>query len=256
MLKEISAPDHVIALVLEGKVTEEGIQNYRQNLRDKLKNHARIAVYVDLTELSDITGKALIEGTRADMELLRNARQVSRCAFVSDKEWPQAVVDVAARLFPMLEMRLFPSDQKDAAVQWAADTSDAPAETKSAIRFLPTNRENMLAFEIDGAMSSEEMPKVIQKLEAFLANHGQVRMLNRVKHFGGFDPSILMQSGLFSMKLSAIKQVERYAIVGAPGWMRKLVDTMNPLFPGMDMQTFAADQEEEAWAWLEAELVQ
>ncbi|WP_417520983.1 STAS/SEC14 domain-containing protein [Marinobacter sp.] len=123
----------------------------------------------------------------------------------------------------------------------------------ASIRFIQTNKDNVLAFEIDGVMSSEEMPGVIKKMEDFLAGQNKVRLLNRIKHFGGFDPSILMQSGLFSMKLSAMEKVERYAIVGAPSWMRKIVDTMNPLFPDIDMRTFTVAMEENAWAWLEAE---
>lgn len=34
--------------------------------------------------------------------------------------------------------------------------------------------------------------------------------------------------------------------------MRKVIDTMNPFFPDIDMQTFPVDREDEAWAWLEA----
>jgi hypothetical protein len=52
------------------------------------------------------------------------------------------------------------------------------------------------------------------------------------------------------MKLAAIQKMERYAIVGAPGWMGKAVETINTVFPDIDMRTFAADRE--AWAWLGA----
>jgi len=254
MLKQVSAPDHVIALSLDGKLTGEGIQNYQSIFEEKLKQHAQVGIYVDLTTFSDMSANALIEGAKADMELFSHLNQLSRCAFVSDKEWPQTVVSFAQQLFPMLEMKVFPSGQRKEALEWATDVSEAPANKEASIRFLPTTKDNVLAFEVDGVMSSEEMPGVIKKLEGFLADHDKVRLLFRMKHFGGFDPSILMQSGLFSMKLSAMEKVERYAIVGAPGWMRKVVDTMNPAFPDIDMQTFPTDREGEAWVWLEAEL--
>ncbi|MEO6823824.1 MAG: STAS/SEC14 domain-containing protein [Nitrosospira sp.] len=96
------------------------------------------------------------------------------------------------------------------------------------------------------------MPGVIKEFETFLAHHDKVRMLNRMKHFGGIDPSALMQNGLVSMKLAAMRKVERYAIVGAPGWIRKIIETLNPAFPDLDMRTFPADQEDQAWAWLDA----
>ncbi|MGO1693277.1 MAG: STAS/SEC14 domain-containing protein [Marinobacter sp.] len=255
MLKQLPAPDHVIALSLDEKLTGEGILEYRSILENKLKQHAQIGIYIDLTTLSDMSANALIEGTKADIELFSHLDQLSRCAFVSDKEWPQTIVSFAQQLFPVLDMRVFPSNQSEEALKWAADSSEAPATKGAAIRFLPTSKDNVLAFEIDGVMSSEEMPSVIQTLDDFLAGHDKVRLLNRMKHFGGFDPSILMQSGLFSMKLSAMEKVESYAIVGAPSWMRKVIGAMNPIFPDIDMQTFPADKEDEAWAWLEAELV-
>lgn len=256
MLQQVSAPDHVIALSLDGKLTGEGIQEYQSIFQNKLQKHPQIGIYVDLTTLSDISANALIEGAKADMELFSHLGQLNRCAFVSDKEWPQTLASFLQQLFPMLEVRVFPSSQSQEALKWAADTSGAPASKETSIRFLPTTKDTVLAFEVDGVMSSEEMPGVIRKLEDFFAGQSKVRLLNRMTHFGGFDPSILMQSGLFSMKLSAMEKVERYAIVGAPGWMRKIIDSMNPFFPDIDMRTFPADREKDAWAWLEAELAE
>lgn len=256
MLKQIAAPDHVIALALDGKLTGEGIQKYRRIFEDKLQQHLRLGVYVDLTALTDMDANALIEGAKADLELLSHINQLSRLAFVSDKDWPQAVVSFMQQILPALEMKVFPSDQREEAMSWAADLAQAPAPRGAAIRFLPTSRDSVLAFEIDGVISSEEMPRVIKRLEDYFAGHDKVRLLNRMKYFGGIDPSVFLQSGLISMKLSALKKVERYAIVGAPGWMRKVVDAMNPIFPDIDMRTFPAEREVDAWAWLEAEPVE
>lgn len=61
-----------------------------------------------------------------------------------------------------------------------------------------------------------------------------------------------MQAGLIPMKLAAIQKVERYAIVGGPGWLRKAVEAVNPLFEEIDMRTFAPEEEEAAWEWLGA----
>src|SRR5690554_45190 len=98
MLKQVSAPDHVIALSLDGKLTGEGIQNYQSIFEEKLKQHAQVGIYVDLTTFSDMSANALIEGAKADMELFSHLNQLSRCAFVSDKEWPQTVVSFAQQL--------------------------------------------------------------------------------------------------------------------------------------------------------------
>jgi hypothetical protein len=111
----------------------------------------------------------------------------------------------------------------------------------------------VLAFEINGVISTETLPGIIDEVNNFLARHEKVRMLGRIKHLGGFDPAIYMQSGLFSMKFAAMQKVERYAIVGAPGWMETVIKSSNPLFPSIDMRTFSEDREADAWAWLDAE---
>ena len=96
------------------------------------------------------------------------------------------------------------------------------------------------------------MPGVINKFQAFLDSHESVRLLNRMKHFGGIDPPVFPQDGLVSMKLAAMQKIERYAIVGPPGWMSKIIENLNPVFPDLDIGTFPASREEDAWAWLDA----
>lgn len=256
MLKQIPAPDHLIALKLDGKLSAEDVQTYHSILEKKLLQHAQIGIYVDLTDLTDMTANALIEGTKADLVLFSHLKQLSRCAFVSDKEWPQTLISAAQHLLPVLDLKIFPSSQSEKALAWAAELRDTTAVIKPAIRFLATSKADVLAFEVNGLITSEEMPDVIKQLEDFFAAHDKVRLLNRMKNFAGFDPLILMQSSLISMKLTTMNRLERYAIVGAPNWMCKAVDAINPLFTDIDIQTFSADQEDQAWAWLDAELVE
>lgn len=52
-----------------------------------------------------------------------------------------------------------------------------------------------------------------------------------------------------------MQKFERYAVVGAPGWMQKAIEAMKPLFPDIDMRPFAADNEADSWQWLGAKAV-
>jgi hypothetical protein len=164
------------------------------------------------------------------------------------------IVRFANPLLATFEMRVFTPDQSEEAVNWAAELPRAPERETGAFRFLPTTKNDVLAFEIDGVISAGEMPGVIEELEAFLGRHEKVRILNRMKHFGGIDPGVFVQGGLVSMKLAAMQKVQRYAIVGAPVWMGKIIDSLNPAFADVDMRTFPAEQEADAWAWLGVEL--
>lgn len=252
MFERLAAPEHVIAIRFSGKMTADDIGGYRAILEDTLASHERVAACVDFTGLADMTGDALVAGARADVELLGHIGQFERCAFVSDKEWPRAVVGFLAPLFPTLEMRVFGPDERDEALRWAAAPSDRPRAAAPAVRFLETTGDDVLAFEINGVISADEMPRVIETFERFLENHDTVRLLNRMTRFAGIDPAAFLQSGLVSMKLAAMRKVERYAVVGAPSWMRGIVETMNPAFRDMEIRTFPPDREEDAWAWLGA----
>tara|TARA_R110002074_G_scaffold45790_3_gene118289 strand:+ start:998 stop:1777 length:780 start_codon:yes stop_codon:yes gene_type:complete len=252
MFEQFSAPDHVIAIHFSDKVTGDDVGKYKAIFDEKLAKHDRLSAVIDMTGLSDMSANALVEGAKADMAFLGHINQFAKCAIISDKEIWQVAVQVADPFLPTLEMRAFTPAQRDEAIKWAADVSAAPPAAQPAFRFMPTSKDNVLAFELNGMVSAEEMPSVIEKVDAFLEKHEKVRLLNRIKHFGGLDPSIFMQGGLISMKLAALQKVERYAVVGAPTWMAKIVEAMNPAFPDMDVRTFPADHEDEAWAWLGA----
>ncbi len=253
MFEQLSAPDHVIAMRLSGKLTGDDVSQYKTLFDQKLEKHERVGVCADLTGFADMTLDAIIKDAKVELELATHLNQIARVAFVSDKEWPQAVIQLLSGLFPTLSMKAFTPDRLAEAIQWSAELPQAPKGEIQAIRFLPTTKDDVLGFEINGVISAREMPDVIKVLESFLQGHEKVRLLNRMKHFGGIDPAVFMQGGLVSMKLAAMQKVERYAIVGAPGWMSKIIETLNPAFADIDMRTFPADREAEAWAWLGAE---
>ncbi len=256
MYQHVPAPDYVMAMHFSDKLTGEDIKKYKFILDEKLINHDQLSMVVDFTGLSDMNADAFVEGTKADLELLRHINRFTRFAFVSGKEWPHALIGFMSALFPTVEMKVFPSDERNEAIRWASELPKAGKFQPPAFRFLPTSKDDVLAFEINGVISEKEMPEVIKTFEIFLERHQKVRLLNRIKRFGGIDPAIFMQSGLLSIKLAAIQKVERYAIVGAPGWMCKVIETVNPAFADMDMRTFPEDRESEAWAWLGAEPAQ
>jgi len=252
MFAQLAAPDHVLAFQLSGKVTGEDIERYKDLLETMLVTHDVVSLDVDFTDLSDMDADALLEGVKADLEFLSHIGQFRRGALVSDKEWPRAVTGFFSPLFANFEMKSFAPEQVDEALKWAAELPALPQANTPAVRFLPTSRDDILAFEVDGVISEAEFPTVLAEINALFDRHDKVRLLGRIKHLGGFDPAILMQSGLIPMKLAAMRKVERYAIVGAPGWMSKMISTMNPLFD-VDMRTFPADREAAAWTWIEAE---
>ncbi|MEO6202327.1 MAG: STAS/SEC14 domain-containing protein, partial [Nitrospirales bacterium] len=79
---------------LSGKLTGGDIENYKNLLDGKLSNHGQLSVVVDFTGLSDMNADALVEGTKADLDLLSHVDQFTRFAFISDKEWRQGSMNI------------------------------------------------------------------------------------------------------------------------------------------------------------------
>lgn len=136
------------------------------------------------------------------------------------------------------------------------DTADiyskGQAEHILGIHIFPTTKDNVLGFEVDGVVGSGDLGSVIDKFNTFLKSHDKVRLPNRIKHIDGINPSVFFQSGLVSMKFAALQKVERYAIVGASGWAKAIIDKVSPAFGDMEVRTFPTDQEDAAWNWLDA----
>jgi hypothetical protein len=221
MFEQLPAPAHVLALRFSGKITGEDIKGYKSVLEGMLQKHDRIGACCDLSGLADLSADAMVEGLKADLEFLTHISQFSRCALISDTEWPRALISLVAPLLPTFEMQVFTPEQSDEAMQWTAELPEMHEAETPAIRIIPTSKDDVFAFEINGVISSAEFPGFLDHINAFLDRHDKVRLLGRIQHLGGFDPAIFMQSGLVSMKLAAMQKVERYAIVGAPGWMHK-----------------------------------
>lgn len=72
----------------------------------------------------------------------------------------------------------------------------------------------------------------------------------RVKDDQGFDLGVLGDRHYLASRFGTIGKVCRYAVVGAPGWMRATVQTIGPLMP-LEIRAFAA-KTDPARAWASA----
>ena len=260
MFEKIKSSPNVVALRFTGKLDTVDASSSKRALDDALQNQGQLGqlgLVVDISGLSDISAEGMESGIKADMDFYSHIDRFSRVAFVSDKEWPRAMVGMLAGLMALPQMKVFGASKLDAALQWAALPADATgiAETKPTINVIRTDNPDVMGFEIDGRISDEAASGLIAQMKDFLAREGKLRMLVRIKHLGGFDPAVIMHSGFVSMKFAAIGKLERYAIVGAPGWMAKAVSAMNPLLGSLDMRNFARGEEVQAWDWLGAKPV-
>lgn len=100
---------------------------------------------------------------------------------------------------------------------------------------------------LSGRVSTEEFDAVAVKLEAFIARHSQVRVLEIVKDFEGMDAIAFWHDIKFSLR--HVKDVSRVAIVCNPD-MHHLWSSLVAPFMACEVEHFSPGEVEAARDWL------
>lgn len=117
------------------------------------------------------------------------------------------------------------------------------------IRTMPTDRDTLRAYEIDGHLTSDDIVRVYTELLAAYQAHDKIDLLVKLTNFDGFDWSAIFTDTTYAAKTKSLTHVRRYAIVGGPQWIKTMANLFDPLFH-LEMKTFDADEEKQAFDWL------
>jgi hypothetical protein len=109
--------------------------------------------------------------------------------------------------------------------------------------------DNLAAVEIEisSRVSTEEFDETAKKLEAFIARHGRVRVLEIVNHFEGMDVNAFWHDLKFSLR--HLNDFSRCAIVSDTKFL-SLVSTIAEPFIDCQVAYFKPHEVESARDWL------
>ena len=109
--------------------------------------------------------------------------------------------------------------------------------------------DNAQAVEIvlKGRVSTVQFDAVASKLEAFIARHGHVRVLEIIKDFEGMDAHAFWHDIKFSLR--HLKDLSRVAIVTKPDTHHLWSSLVAP-FMSCEVEHFAPGEEDAARDWL------
>jgi hypothetical protein len=68
--------------------------------------------------------------------------------------------------------------------------------------------------------------------------------------FEGLDADAAFDREALGAQVRSLRHVHKYGVVGAPAWVRAMIEFSDFLSP-VDAKTFDLSQEAEAWAWME-----
>ncbi|HCH72937.1 MAG TPA: STAS/SEC14 domain-containing protein [Ochrobactrum sp.] len=119
------------------------------------------------------------------------------------------------------------------------------------IRRIPTNRDDVFAFAIEGHLDDASLENLYGLLDAAYETHDEIDLLVRLTCYEGVDWTAAFSESMLSMRAKSLKKLRRYAIVGGPLWIQASITLMQP-FLSIELRAFEADEENEAWEWLGA----
>lgn len=120
-------------------------------------------------------------------------------------------------------------------------------ERASAIRKIETDRDDLFAVDIAGEVVAADVENLYGLLEGACALHERIDVLVRATELVSIDWEGIADETIVSGQERAQTHVRRCAAVGGPDWTAKLGKETQ-----VEIRYFDADNEADAWTWLEA----
>jgi hypothetical protein len=109
---------NVVSFRLEGKIDAEDIDKIADILEKKFDSEESVNLYIEIdNDLEESFGGIFEQAKKGFTVILPNLGKIKKAALVSDKGWLRKITDFKDMFFTM-EMRGFPSNEKDKAFQW------------------------------------------------------------------------------------------------------------------------------------------
>lgn len=106
---------------------------------------------------------------------------------------------------------------------------------------------DLVEIVVDGHVSKAEFDDVAARLEAAIARHGKLRVLEEVRSFGGIEPSAFWADLKFGLR--HLNHFSRCAVISDKRWIEILATGAGKLI-ACEVRHFPPDQIKAARDWL------
>lgn len=113
-------PPHVVGFVLDGTVTRPDMDALFREVEGVVRR-GHVHLVGEITGVGGLTLDAVGAQVERSFGLLRQIGKVDRYAVVTDTGWIRSVAQVQGALLPGIDVRVWPRDERDAAVAWASE---------------------------------------------------------------------------------------------------------------------------------------
>ena len=250
MLEYLNSAKGVIAARISGKLTEPELAELVERVETSIVARDKTHMFIEVEDFSGFDLGAFARYLPRGAAMVGKLGRFGRIAVVSDQPWIRAWTRTESALLPGIGYELYWPDQRDQALAWVEGRREQPHAP--AITIIETDTPGVLGFQLDGTIGADELPAAVAYFDEAMERERPVRILGRFRHLGGIEPKALLSTDYLTMKLRALRKVERYAVVGGPAWLRAWIGLLAPLVK-MEVRHFEAGDEALAWSWLGAQ---
>ena len=108
--------EKAIAYRVEGKITEEEMTSVISIFRNKIDSDEKLIVYQEVVSFSGVEFDAMIKKFKFFIDV--GISHFSKIAVVTHKKWIHKFVDLEGKLFKSIDMKGFPIEEKDKAIEF------------------------------------------------------------------------------------------------------------------------------------------
>ena len=245
----LASSEDVLAVHIRDGLSRDEFDELVQRLQAKIDRNPKTHVFVDIDRFRPEDWKSAFEALPHSWGLFRLDRY-GRIAVVSDDRFVRTWSRVESAILPRVHYEIFHAEEADRALQWVEGKIAEPHEP--ALKFIETNNPLVLAYSIDGTMSTADMDQAIETLEPRLARElGPISVLGRFGEVRFSNPASFFDERYIRFKKDTLARVERYAIVSGPTWLQLMIEATAPFVP-FDLRYFKKTDEAAAWEWVGA----
>jgi len=123
MLEMIDVGDEkIIAYRLGGKITEKEMTAALDIFREKIEKGEKLFVYQEVVSIGGAEIDAMIEKFRFFKDLGFNVSHFRKIAVGTQSKWLYKIIDLEDKIFKNVEMKGFPVEEKDKAIEFLKST--------------------------------------------------------------------------------------------------------------------------------------
>ena len=244
-IEQLSPKAHRICLI--GEFHHADAKAITDFARESVGSGDARSVLIDLTSLADFSFAAMGEELAHLYPLLQWVYSLDRIAVVADEEWMRTAARLESALLPGVVYQVYDDDEAEAAKAWVLEESDMPHS--GAFHELDIGNPRIAAFEVTGRLDLPESLRGIEMVRTRLEHPDCSRLLMVIKRWHGFEADVMFNREVMSAKFSMIDDIDRYAIVGGPEWLRNLTGIVSAAVK-TEIKAFDLDDKDDAIAWL------